>query len=94
MKWIIDIPNIKYNEIKEFPMCYTEEVFEQIRKGTPLSEELENIKTKVEKIRMKEPLISSSFECYGFKDKTTEDIKTEVIEILNDHITELKGEQK
>ena len=36
MKLIIDIPDKKYNEIKEFPLCYTEEVFEQIRKGTPL----------------------------------------------------------
>ena len=36
MKLIIDIPDKKYNEIKEFPLCYTEEVFELIRKGTPL----------------------------------------------------------
>lgn len=54
--------------------------------------ELEKLKTKIEEIKMKEPLMSKGFECYGFKDKTPEDIKTEIIEIIENHIEELKGE--
>ncbi len=57
-------------------------------------EELEKIKEEVEEIRTKEPLMSKGFECYGFKDKTPEDIKTEIIEMLDNRIAELKGEQE
>ena len=54
--------------------------------------ELEKIKSEIQEIRMEEPLMSRAFECYGFKDKTPEDIKTEVIELLDERIYELKGE--
>ncbi len=57
-------------------------------------EELEKIKAEIEEIKMKKPLMSRGFECYGFKDKTPEDIKTEIIEMLDNRIEELKGEQK
>lgn len=51
MKLIIDIPDKKYYEIKEFPMCYTEEVFEQIRQGTPLEEALKIIDKELAKLK-------------------------------------------
>ena len=54
--------------------------------------ELEKINAEIKEIRMEEPLMSRGFECYGFKDKTPEDIKTEVIELLDERISELKGE--
>ena len=54
--------------------------------------ELEKVKAEVEEMRTEEPLMSRAFECYGFKDKTPEDIKTEVIELLDERISELKGE--
>ena len=57
-------------------------------------EELEKTKSEIEEIKMKKPLMSRGFECYGFKDKTPEDIKTEIIEMLDNRITELKGENK
>lgn len=56
--------------------------------------ELEKTKSEIEEIKMKKPLMSRGFECYGFKDKTPEDIKTEIIEMLDNRITELKGENK
>ena len=57
-------------------------------------EELEKIKEEIKEIKMEKPLMSKGFECYGFKDKTPEDIKTEIIEMLDNRIAELKGEQE
>ena len=48
MKLIINIPDRMYNAIKEYPWCYNEEVFRWIKQGIPLSEELEQIKAKIE----------------------------------------------
>lgn len=91
MKYIIELPEDYYKAIKEIPIKQSTTDMLIIRNGTPLSEELENAKREIEEIKMKKPLMSRGFECYGFKDKTPEDIKTEIIEMLDNRIAELKG---
>ena len=54
--------------------------------------ELEMLKTDVAEIKMKKALISGGFECYGFKDKTPDEIRDEIIEIIEERIAELKEE--
>lgn len=98
MKLIIDIPDKKYNEIKNYPMCYTEEAFEQIRKGTPLSEELEKIKEEVSRYGA----ICVQYTIKGHSERDIENIVEEVlkqaksgfIDYLDKHISELKGDQE
>ena len=68
-----------------------EMAIESLESQKSIVEELEKIKAEVKEIRMEEPLMSKGFECYGFKDKTPVDIKIEVIELLEEHISELKG---
>lgn len=69
-----------------------DKAIEAIEKCSDIITEIGKIKAEVEEIRTEEPLMSRAFECYGFKDKTPEDIKTEVIELLDERISELKGE--
>lgn len=68
--------------------CEFKPVFSESKQ--PIIEELKKIKVEIEEIKMKKPLMSKGFECYGFKDKTPEDIKTEIIEMLDNRIEELK----
>lgn len=72
--------------------CKWECQFEPTDSKHEVIEELENAKREIEEIKMEKPLMSKGFECYGFKDKTPEDIKTEIIEMLDNRIAELKGE--
>ncbi len=72
----------------------TKEDLSRIYTDNDVINELENIKAEIEEIKMEKPLMSKGFECYGFKDKTPEDIKTEIIEMLDNRIAELKGEPK
>lgn len=83
MKLIIDIQDFVYNHIKEFnsTQLYELNVITAIKNGTPLEEELENIKVEV-----KEHII--------FRDKLGMDFVCEPIveEIIDNYISELKGE--
>lgn len=84
MKLVIDIPDKKYKWIKEDTLCYTDEISEAIRNGTPLEEELEKIKVDFEELANDEWNIqvgaSKGLEC--------------AIDLIEDRIYELKGENK
>lgn len=56
--------------------------------------DIENIIKKVENVEIKKALFSKGFECYGFRDKTAEEIKAEILDILNEHLEEALGNQK
>ena len=77
MKLIIDIPDKKYEWIKEDTLCYTDEISEAIRQGIPL----ENIKAKIE---TEENKLNVEGELYYSKSE---------IEIFDKCLEILKGEE-
>lgn len=50
MQMVIDIPDNKYQWIKDNPLTYDNEYCEAIRKGTPLDEVLDKIRAEIEAI--------------------------------------------
>ena len=53
--------------------------------------DIENIIKEVENVKLKKALFSKGFECYGFIDKTAEEVKTEILDILKEHLEEAKA---
>ena len=86
MKIVIDLDEKYYNDIKNSPTASNYSTLYAlfgIRNGTPLSDELENIKTE---INAKERVELSTKEMwYNFA-------LADVTHIIDNHIAELKGE--
>lgn len=53
--------------------------------------DIENIIKEVENVELKRALFSKGFECYGFRDKTAEEVKAEILDILKEHLEETKA---
>ena len=63
-------------------LCIVIETFEKMCK-------LESIYEEIENIELTTPKISRGYECYGIRDKTAGEIKTEILDIISKYI---KGE--
>ena len=90
MKLIIDINDNEYIGIKEYPNNITSypvtiHIYDAIRNGTPLEEELEKIKTEIEELKK---------EWDKFDDWRKKDGLFYAYKIVEKHIEELKGENK
>lgn len=91
MKLIIDINDNEYIGIKEYPNNVTSypvtiHIYDAIRNGTPLSEEL---KKELEKIRRESiKLTASNIMVMG----TRADGRMDIIDIIDKHLSKLKGE--
>lgn len=83
MKLIIDIPDREYKQRIEFPLCYDSTIDKAIVNSTPLSEELEKIKAKIN---------SEDVNCQYEEDYVYSSGLQKAIEIIDNHIAELKGE--
>lgn len=92
MKLIIDLDEKYYNDIKNSPTASNYSTLYAlfgIRNGTLLSEELEKIKAEIEEMKGDELPYNASDYLYGRYQAF--DI---VVDILQDRIAELKGENK
>ena len=89
MKLIIDIPEEDYENgtLVNYFNCYSKQLDEIIYDGIPLSEGLEKIKADIQFIADKclPNNLAEEFEVKGLKTS---------IEIIDKHITKLKGEQE
>ena len=83
MKLIIDIADREYKQRIEFPLCYDSTIDKAIVNGTPLSEELEKIKTEIQHERSKHSGEGKYTYTAGLKVS---------IDIIDKRIAELKGE--
>lgn len=61
-----------------------------IKAGIPLEEEFEKIYEEAGAVELTTPKISKGYECYGIKDKTAEEMRTEILDIIYEHIKENK----
>lgn len=84
MKLVIDISQNDYEEIKEYGINTFSSVAIAIQNGTPLEEELEKIKAEIRKLTDINPDYPM--------DRTIHISRNEVLEIIDKHIAELKGE--
>ena len=81
MKLIIDISDKKYKWIKEDTLCYTDEISEAIRQGTPL----EDIKAEIQKELGK---VKGNSGCDYFTNNTIDNCTHIIMKILDNHIKE------
>ena len=87
MKIVIDLDEKYYNDIKNSPTASNYSTLYAlfgIRNGTLLSEELEKIKAEIRKLTDINPDYPM--------DRTIHISRNEVLEIIDKHIAELKGE--
>ena len=85
MKLIIDIPNEVYNILTEYQVLSENLDLEYfVIHGIPLEEELEKIKAEIEDLTLyrSNDIFGNTYPVYDQK---------EVLEILDKHISELKG---
>lgn len=87
MKYIIEFPEDYYKAIKEIPIKQSTTDMLIIRNGTPLSEELEKIKKEVEEEKIDIDLNIGQERLYN-------NAINDVMQIIDNHISELKGEQE
>ena len=53
---------------------------------------LTEIQLEIEELRLDIPLMSRGHECYGFEDKTAEDMRQDCSSLIQEKINALKGE--
>lgn len=90
MKLIIDIDDKTYDRIKRIDKIHgiapLNEYEIAIANGTPLSEELEKMKAEIKTL--------STCELGSWQEIGVGEMKSDVINVINEHISKLKGENK
>ena len=52
--------------------------------------ELEDIKAEIEAVELSTPIMSKGYECCGYRPKTVEEMRTEILDIISERIKENK----
>ena len=63
---------------------------ESLENQKTLQEELEKIYEEVEAVKLTASKISNGYECYGVENKTAKEMRTEILDIIYEHIKENK----
>lgn len=89
MKVIVDISEELYKSLLNgYEEPYSRQFSDCIRNSTPLEEELKKIYEEVSNAKFEIPIISRGYECYGLRPKTPQEIRTEILDIIYEHIKE------
>lgn len=58
-------------------------------KTEALVNELESIRAEIQELETSGAIMSAGHECYGFKEKTAQEMKEDILYIINTHIEEV-----
>ena len=77
-----------YLDKRDIPMLSI--AIEALENQKTLQEELEKIYEEVEAVKLTASKISNGYECYGVENKTAKEMRTEILDIIYEHIKENK----